>query len=108
MLRSLTLLTAAAALAGALAHAVRAEPGGLDGAVHPHEVQIVISDADELSTVRYENGADDGTGAGMKVIVRRVVHEGDPAGARTLRRDCPREKEGAVAHGHPLAPMLRS
>ncbi|HEY0021881.1 MAG TPA: hypothetical protein VGB24_03195 [Longimicrobium sp.] len=108
MLRSLTLLAAAAALAGILAHAVRAEPGGLDGTVHPHQVQIVVSGADEVSTVRYESGADGAADAGMKVIVRRAVHEGDAAGATTLRRDCPRERDGGGAHGHPLTPMLRS
>jgi hypothetical protein len=106
MLRSLTLL-AAAALAGSLAHAFRPQPGELDGAAQPHEVQIVVSGADDVSTVRYESGAGDTKGAD-KLIVRRVVHEGDPAKAKTLRRDCPREREGAVAHGHPLAPMLRS
>jgi hypothetical protein len=106
MLRSLTLLAAAAALAGTLAHALRAEPGGLDGAVQPHEVQIVVSGADEVSTVRYESGAE-GAGATEKVIVRRVVHEGDSAGAKSVRRDCRRRADEAV-HGDPLAPMLRS
>ena len=108
MLRSLTLLATAAALAGAFAHVRRDEPGGLDGAAQPHEVRIVVSAPDEVSTVRYESGMDDAGAADRKIIVRRVVHEGDTAGARTLRRDCPREREGAVAHGHPLAPMLRS
>ncbi|HEY7768032.1 hypothetical protein [Longimicrobium sp.] len=107
MLRSLTLLTAAAGLAASLGHAFRPQPGELNGAVQPHEVQIVVSGAGEVSTVRYESGAGDSGGAD-KVIVRRVVHEGDAAGARTLRRDCPRAREGAAAHGHPLAPMLRS
>lgn len=110
MLRSLTLLAAAAALAGALAHALRAQPGELDGAVRPHEVQIVVSGADEVSTVRYESGAEGAaaTDAAMKVIVRRVVHEGDSAGARTLRRDCRRRADEAEVHGERFAPMLRS
>jgi hypothetical protein len=108
MLRSLTYLAAAAALAGVLAHAVRAQPGELDGPIQPHEVQIVVSGADVVSTVRYESGAGSDAAADMKVIVRRVVHEGDPAGARTFRKDCPRATEEAVAHEEPLAPMLRS
>ena len=107
MLRSLTLLTAAAALAGALAHALRAQPGELDGTIQPHEVQIVVTSADAVSAVRYESGADGAAAAG-KVIVRQVVHEGDRVGVRTLGQDCPREREGAVVDGHPLAPMLRS
>jgi hypothetical protein len=108
MLRSLTLLAAAAALAGALAHAVRAHPGELDGAIQPHAVQIVVSGPDEVSTVRYESGADGAAAADMKVIVRRAVHEGDPAGAKTVRGDCPRVTEEGAAHVDPLAPMLRS
>jgi len=104
MLRSLTLLAAAAALAGALA--LRAQPGELDGTIQPHEVQIVVSGANEVSTVRYEGGADDA--ADMKVIVRRVVHEGESAGSRTVRRDCRRRVDEAGVHGDPLAPMLRS
>jgi hypothetical protein len=107
MLRSLALLAAAAAVAGALAHALRAQPGELDGAVQPHEVQIVVSGADEASTVRYESGAE-GAGAAEKVIVRRVVHGGDSAGGKTLRRDCRRRTDEAEVHGDPLAPMLRS
>jgi hypothetical protein len=108
MLRSLTLLAAAAALAAGLGHALRAQPGTLDGAVEPHAVQIVVSGADEVSMVRYESGADGAAAADTKVIVRRVVHEGGSARARTLRRECPRATEGAAAHAHPLAPMLRS
>ncbi|HEX8317972.1 hypothetical protein [Longimicrobium sp.] len=104
MLRSLTILAAATALGGALAHALRAEPGELDGAVQPHEVQIVVSGADAVSTVRYEGGAQ-GAAAAEKLIVRRVVHEGDSAGAKLVRRDCRRAREGAR---DPLAPMLRS
>jgi hypothetical protein len=107
MLRSLTLLAAAAALAGALAHALRAEPGELDGAIQPHAVQIVVSGPDEVSTVRYESAADGGGAAGMKVIVRRAVHEGD-SGAKTVRRKCPRAAGEGAAHVDPLAPMLRS
>ncbi len=106
MLRSLTLLAAAAALAGALAHALRTQPGGLGGAVQPHEVQIVVSGADEVSTVRYESGADGA--AAEKVIVRRAVHEGDSAGARAVRRECTRGSAEAGVHGDPLAPLLRS
>jgi hypothetical protein len=110
MLRSLTLLAAAAALAGALAHALRAPPGELEGSIQAHEVQIVVSGADEVSTVRYESGADGSAAADMKVIVRRVVHEGDPAGTKPVRRDCVRRADAdeGAAHAHPLAPMLRS
>ncbi|HZG43621.1 MAG TPA: hypothetical protein VEY93_11700 [Longimicrobium sp.] len=107
MLRSLTLLAAAAALGGALAHALRAQPGELDGAIQPHAVQVVVSGPDEVSTVRYEGGADGATAADTKVLVRRVVHEGDP-GAKTVRGECPREAEAGAAHADPLAPMLRS
>ena len=108
MIRSLTLITAAAALAGSLAHAFRAQPGELDGTIQPHAVQIVVSGVDEVSTVRYESGADGAKAADMKVIVRRVVHEGDSVGDRTLRRNCPREREGVASHTHPRTPMLRS
>lgn len=108
MLRSLTLLAAAAALAGALAHGSRAQPGELEGAIQPHTVQIVVSGPDAVSKARHESGADGAAGAEMKVIVRRVVHEGDSGGARTLRRDCPRAREGAAAPAASLAPMLRS
>jgi hypothetical protein len=111
MLRFLTLLTVAAALAGALAQGVGARPSDMDGAVQPHAVQIVVSGPDAVSRVRYESGADGaaaGAGAEMKVVVRRVVHEGDPAGARTLLRECLRKTEEAAARVDPLAPMLRS
>jgi hypothetical protein len=103
-LRPLTFLIAAAALGAAATHAVRAQPGAMDGPVQPFAVQVVVHDADPMTAVRFESDPDVPGRKDRKVFVSRTMHStsGEPT---VIPGECMHAPKTRARHQEPLAPL---